>query len=33
MLADPQAQQHIRKISAIASSAPQLYRVTSIVGR
>ena len=33
MLADPRAQEHIKKISAIARSAPQLYRVTNIVGR
>jgi quinol monooxygenase YgiN len=33
MLADPQAQEHIRKISAIARSAPQLYSVASIVER
>lgn len=33
MLADPAAQEHIKKISAIARSAPQLYRVANIVGR
>jgi quinol monooxygenase YgiN len=33
MLADPQSQAHISEISALARSAPQLYRVAGIVER
>lgn len=33
MLADPESSEHIGKISAIAQSAAQLYRVESIVER
>lgn len=33
MLADPEAQGHIKEISAIAQSAPQLYRVANVLER
>lgn len=33
MLADPTSHDHIRRISALASSDPQLYRVTTTIER